>query len=105
MSEHNATDSLVNERRAAQIAADETGSTFINLNRASLDYINTIGEDAAHTYNGPDSPTDNTHLNLWGEKVFGRMVTDLVVRALPELEAVFEKNQTMSDLIWSGQVA
>ncbi|KXJ89177.1 SGNH hydrolase-type esterase domain-containing protein [Microdochium bolleyi] len=104
-SEHNATDSLANERMAAQVAADETGSPFINLNRASLDYINVIGEAAAHVYNGPDSPTDNTHLNSWGEKVFGRMVTDLVTRALPELECVFAKNRTMSDLIWAGQPA
>ncbi|KAH7035787.1 acetylesterase [Microdochium trichocladiopsis] len=104
-SDHNATDSLSNERRAAQVAAEKTGSAFINLNRASLDYVNAIGEQAAHTYNGPDSPTDNTHLNLWGETVFGRMVTDLVTRAVPELEPVFLKNKTMSDLIWSGQAA
>ncbi|KAJ1326825.1 GDSL-type esterase/lipase family protein [Microdochium nivale] len=104
-SANNASDSLANEREAAQTAAKKTGSTFVNLNRASLDYINAIGETIADKYNGPDDPKDKTHLNAWGEEVFGRMVTDLVSRAVPNLEAAFNKNQTMSDLIWAGRPA
>lgn len=100
--EHNATDGLANERRAAGIAAEETDSPFINLSQASLDYINAIGKTAAWTYNGPNSATDRTHLNLWGEVVFGRFVADLVVRELPYLRRFVTKNETMSDLIWNG---
>lgn len=80
-----------------------TGSPIIDLNAASLSYVNTIGEDAAHTYNL--SPKDNTHLNAWGEVVFGRMVADLIIEALPCLEKWIIPNETLSDEIWNGIAA
>ncbi|KAI4592149.1 hypothetical protein KJ359_011476 [Pestalotiopsis sp. 9143b] len=102
-SEHNATDSLHDQRLAAIYAANATGSPIIDLNAASLNYVDTIGEEAAHTYNL--SPDDNTHLNAWGQVVFGRMVSDLIVRALPELESWIVPNETLSNEIWSGIAA
>ncbi|KAM0808467.1 putative SGNH hydrolase-type esterase domain-containing protein [Seiridium cardinale] len=102
-SEHNATDSLHDQRLAAICAANVTGSPIIDLNAASLNYVNTIGEDAAHTYNL--SPGDNTHLDAWGEVVFGRMVADLIVRALPRLDKWIVSNETLSNEIWNGIAA
>ncbi|KAI1850245.1 hypothetical protein JX266_004103 [Neoarthrinium moseri] len=99
-SEHNATDSLHNERLAAIKAANVTGSPIIDLNAASLKYVNTIGEDAAQAYNW--GPTDRTHLNPWGTVVFGRMVADLIVRELPCLESWITPNETLSYQIWNG---
>lgn len=77
-----------------------TNSPIVDLNGASLNYVNTIGEVAAHVYNL--SPSDNTHLNEWGETVFGRMVSDLVIDALPCLKKWIVSNETLSDEIWSG---
>ncbi|KAH6652629.1 SGNH hydrolase-type esterase domain-containing protein [Truncatella angustata] len=103
VSEHNATDSLHNERLAAIYAANVTGSPVVDLNAASLKYVNAIGEDAAHTYNL--SPSDNTHLNSWGEVVFGRLVADLIVGAVPRLEKWIVPNETLSDQIRNGTAA
>ncbi len=33
----------------------------------------------------PNTPLDRTHLNPYGQKVFGRIVADQIVRTLPEL--------------------
>lgn len=99
-SEHNATDSLHNERLAAIEAANQTGSPIIDLNGASLNYVDTIGEEAAQTYNL--SPSDRTHLNDWGTVVFGRMVADLIIRELPYLGSWITPNETLSYEIWNG---
>ncbi|KAI0545322.1 SGNH hydrolase-type esterase domain-containing protein [Xylaria curta] len=102
---HNATDSLHEQRLAAIEAAKATGSTIIDLNAASLAYVNAIGRDASWAYNWGDDKKDMTHLNPWGEVVFGRMVADLVVRARPELEGSIAKNETLSNAIWNNQPA
>ncbi|GAP91871.1 putative carbohydrate esterase family 12 protein [Rosellinia necatrix] len=99
---HNATDSLHNERLAAIAAAAATGSAVVDLNAASLAYVNAIGRDAAWAYNWGDDRKDTTHLNPWGEVVFGRMVADLVIRAEPGLEAWFTPNATLSEAIWNN---
>lgn len=103
-SPHNATDSLHDQRLATIAAAASTNSTVVDLNAASLAYVNAIGKDAAWAYNyaGTGSAADTTHLNPWGEVVFGRMVADLVVRARPEMEGWVRKNETLSEAIWSG---
>jgi lysophospholipase L1-like esterase len=93
---HNATDSLHNERLAAIEAAKETRSTVVDLNAASLAYVDAIGRDASWQYNwGPDKK-DMTHLNPYGEVVFGRMVVDLIIRAKPDLQSWFTPNKTLS---------
>ncbi|KAI1426667.1 SGNH hydrolase-type esterase domain-containing protein [Xylaria sp. FL1777] len=70
---HNATDSLHNERR-----------------------------DAAWTYNWGDDRADMTHLNPYGEVVFGRMVADLIIRAKPDLRRWIMPNETLSYDIWNN---
>ncbi|KAI2472483.1 carbohydrate esterase family 12 protein [Annulohypoxylon bovei var. microspora] len=99
--DHNATDSLHDQRLAAIAAAKATGSTVIDLNEASLKYVDAIGKAAAQTYNYGDG-TDTTHLNPHGGVVFGRVVADLITRAEPCLEKYFTPNKTLSDLIWDN---
>ncbi|KAI1340302.1 carbohydrate esterase family 12 protein [Xylariaceae sp. FL0016] len=99
---HNATDSLHDQRLAALHAADVTESPPLDLNAASLRYVDAIGEDAAWRYNWGANRSDTTHLNGWGTVVFGRMVDDLVARALPCLGRWIRPNETMSYEIWHG---
>lgn len=95
-------DSLHDQRLAAIEAAQQTGSTVIDLNAASIEYVNAIGQAAAYEYNWGDDKKDTTHLNPWGEVVFGRMIADLIVNALPSLEPYITTNATMSDRIGNG---
>ncbi|KAK8017307.1 Rhamnogalacturonan acetylesterase RhgT [Apiospora rasikravindrae] len=78
-SSHHATDTLHNERLATIAAARNTTgtTTLLDLNAASLTYVNRIGRDAAHAYDLKEG--DSTHLNDWGSVVFGRMVADLLL--------------------------
>lgn len=82
---------------------------YIDLNKASTDYVNAIGQTGADTYNwGEDGTTgkDRTHLNPRGEVVFARMVSDLL---LEKYESEFAQwtvaNETLSQLIEEGKVA
>ncbi|KAI1497859.1 SGNH hydrolase-type esterase domain-containing protein [Biscogniauxia marginata] len=100
--DHNATDSLHNERLAAIAAAKATNSTVIDLNAASLKYVNAIGKAAAWEYNWGDDKKDTTHLNDYGTVVFGRIVADLVIREKPYLSSWFTPNETLSYAIWNG---
>jgi lysophospholipase L1-like esterase len=61
-------------------AAVEIKSMFIDLNSASLNYINHLGIGEADKFNwrNPWPETDRTHLNPWGEVVFGRMIADII---------------------------
>ncbi|KAI8944836.1 SGNH hydrolase-type esterase domain-containing protein [Xylaria longipes] len=102
---HDATDSLHDQRLAAIEAAEVTGSAIVDLNAASLAYVDAIGRDASRAYNWGDDRTDTTHLNPWGEIVFGRMVADLIIRAKPDLERWITSNETLSNAIWNNQPA
>ncbi|KAI0466023.1 SGNH hydrolase-type esterase domain-containing protein [Xylaria cf. heliscus] len=102
---HNATDSLHDQRLAAIAAASATGSPLVDLNAASLAYVDAIGRDASWAYNWGDDRKDTTHLNPWGEVVFGRMVADLIIRARPDLGLWITPNETLSDAIWNNQPA
>ncbi|OJJ67146.1 hypothetical protein ASPBRDRAFT_349495 [Aspergillus brasiliensis CBS 101740] len=73
-------------QRAATIdAAKNTDTSYIDLNKASTDYLNSIGPADAYTYNL--APDDHTHLNGEGSKVFGGMVASLIDRDFSELES------------------
>ncbi|KAI9925333.1 hypothetical protein AWENTII_011813 [Aspergillus wentii] len=76
--------SLANETAATITAAKHIGVAYIDLNKASTEYLNSIGPDKAHTYNL--KADDNTHLNVAGSKVFGGMVADLIIRDFPGLK-------------------
>jgi hypothetical protein len=88
----------------------------LDLNAASLAYVDAIGKDAAEKYALKDG--DETHLNAWGSIVFGRMVADLLEGHQPSVSSLrrraedpscFQKwiqaNETMSDEIWKGTAA
>ncbi|KAI1113286.1 GDSL-like Lipase/Acylhydrolase [Nemania sp. NC0429] len=99
-SAHNATDSLHDQRLATISAARSSRTAWLDLNAASLGYVDAIGEDAAHAYNL--NPADNTHLNDWGSVVFGRLVADLLLAKRPDLRRWIAPNETMSALLRKG---
>ncbi|KAI1272259.1 SGNH hydrolase-type esterase domain-containing protein [Xylaria sp. FL0933] len=99
-SNNTAQDSLHDQRLSTIAAAEATNTTYLDLNEASLTYVDAIGEEAAHAYNLV--PDDNTHLNDWGSVVFGRMLADLLLDKKPELAQWIRANETMSELIASG---
>ncbi|KAK8159287.1 putative esterase [Phyllosticta citrichinensis] len=67
---------LAEQRSATLAVARENGVLALDLNEASISYLNAIGEDNAHRYNRVDD--DNTHLNVAGSEVFGNMVSWLM---------------------------
>ncbi|KAJ5407673.1 hypothetical protein N7509_001556 [Penicillium cosmopolitanum] len=77
-------ESLSNETAATITAAHNTRASFINLNKASTDYLNAIGPQNAYTYNL--NADDYTHLNVEGSIVFGGIVAELIGHDFPELE-------------------
>ncbi|KAI8625586.1 SGNH hydrolase-type esterase domain-containing protein [Xylariaceae sp. FL1651] len=102
-SEHNATDSLHDQRLATIAAAEATSVTYLDLNQASLNYVDEVGDKAAQVYdlNG----NDTTHLNAWGSVVFGRMLADLLIEKINDLEQWILPNETLSNEIKNGQPA
>ncbi|KAI0439024.1 SGNH hydrolase-type esterase domain-containing protein [Xylaria telfairii] len=99
-SNNSATDSLHEQRLATISAAEAAGAPYLDLNAASLAYVDAIGADAAHAYNL--GAGDNTHLNAWGSVVFGRIVADLLLEQEPGLEQWIAANETLSELIREG---
>jgi hypothetical protein len=91
------------ERLITIVAAAETDLAYLDLNHASIDYANSIGEEASHEYNLEDG--DNTQLNAHGGIVFGRMVADLIQNKQPCLSKWIQPDPELSDNIWSGQPA
>ncbi|KAL4804165.1 SGNH hydrolase-type esterase domain-containing protein [Aspergillus unguis] len=66
------TDDLANVVELTKQAAEQTGALIADLNAASREYVEAIGEENAHTYNL--SEDDNTHLNEEGAVVFAGIV-------------------------------
>ncbi|KAI2634048.1 SGNH hydrolase-type esterase domain-containing protein [Xylaria nigripes] len=102
-SEHSVSDSLHDQRLVTIAVAEATGATYLDLNQASINYVDAIGEEAAQVYNL--NPEDETHLNDWGSVVFGRMVADLMLEKQGDLTAWIRPNETLSNLIKNGQPA
>ncbi|CAO2653998.1 Nn.00g107310.m01.CDS01 [Neocucurbitaria sp. VM-36] len=97
-------ENLSNERATTIAVAKENNVHFIDLNKASTDYVNAIGESAITPYNLDG--TDRTHLSPWGGVVFARIVSDLLVEKYPiEFEEVTLKNATLSATIKAGKPA
>lgn len=76
--------SLANETISTIIAAHRSHAAYIDLNKASTQYLNAIGPENAFTYNL--KPTDYTHLNLPGSTLFGGIVGELIIRKFDHLE-------------------
>jgi lysophospholipase L1-like esterase len=95
-------ENLADQRALTIEAAEEVDAQHLDLNRASTDYVNAIGEKA---WNYNMEPDDRTHLNAPGQIVFGRMVADLLVEARPDLQRYIKPNKPLSDKIWAGEYA
>ncbi|KAK3326177.1 GDSL-like Lipase/Acylhydrolase [Apodospora peruviana] len=112
-------DSLHSERLATIAAAKESETHYIDLNAASMAYVNALGKDKSQVFNL--DPSDRTHLNDHGGVVFGRMVADLLMGRNQTTKPVagscateedgfpsgclaqwFKPDDKMSDAIWQG---
>ncbi|KAM0229974.1 hypothetical protein ACHAP5_011491 [Fusarium lateritium] len=84
-------------------AAGDVGADYLELNKASTDYVNSIGEADSQYYNL--GPGDRTHLNPPGEIVFGRMVLDLLLKKRDDFSQYFTSNEALSSKIKNGEFA
>ncbi|KAF7586163.1 hypothetical protein BBP40_009338 [Aspergillus hancockii] len=75
--------SLEEQRIATIKAARKTGVSYIDLNKASTQYLNSIGPVNAHTYDLKAG--DSTHLNVAGSQVFGGLVAGLIIKEYSKL--------------------
>lgn len=97
-------ENLSNERAKTIEVATQKSLHYIDLNRASTDYVNAIGGTAADKYNL--AAGDRTHLNAYGGVVFSRIVSDLLVGKYPnEFKDVTMANATLSATIEAGKPA
>lgn len=93
---------VVEDLKEYATATKEVGAkdfiTVVDLNAISTAMLNKMGQDEADKFDAvlhPDATAENpaagktvgdrTHLNPYGQKVFGRIVADQVVRTLVEL--------------------
>ncbi|KAL0954887.1 hypothetical protein HGRIS_003820 [Hohenbuehelia grisea] len=63
------------------LISQQQNTHLLDLHANSIAYCEAIGPDAAHRLNR--LPDDNTHLNVNGTIVFGRMVADLIKASFP----------------------
>ncbi|KAJ7593143.1 SGNH hydrolase [Mycena floridula] len=63
------------------LVAQQQQTHLLDLHATSITYVEAIGPDAAHRLNR--LPDDNTHLNVNGTIVFGRMLADLFSASFP----------------------
>jgi lysophospholipase L1-like esterase len=84
-----------------QKVAEKTNTLTIDLWKTSLNFLQKVGEAEARRFDLADG--DHTHLNAVGRIVFGRMVSDLLVRKVGQpVACVTRKNTTMSAEIDKG---
>ncbi|EMD97335.1 carbohydrate esterase family 12 protein [Bipolaris maydis ATCC 48331] len=102
-------ENLARETALTIDVATSSNLHFIDLNKASTTYVNAIGQAGADTYNwvgNGSTARDRTHLNPWGEVVFGRLVSDLLVEKYAgEFKQWTVGNETLSRLIREGKLA
>lgn len=67
---------LAVEAGATIAVAKSLNAFVVDLNKGSTDYLNAIGQADAAEYNL--TPTDYTHLNVYGQALFGNMVSLLM---------------------------
>ena len=106
---HRVIENLANETAITIDVADAQSLHYIDLNKASTQYVNAIGQTGADRYNWGENGTtgkDRTHLNPWGEVVFARLVSDLLVEKYKgEFKAWTLGNETLSQSIKDGKPA
>ncbi|KAK1974066.1 GDSL-like Lipase/Acylhydrolase [Colletotrichum cereale] len=94
---------LETERLRAIAAAKAVGATYLDLNTASTNYVNAIGNENGHKYDL--SSGDATHLNTAGGVVFGRLVADLLLEKRADLAQFIRENKALSGKLKNGQFA
>ena len=95
-------ENLSNERQTTIDVATAKKVHFIDLNQASTDYVNAIGQTAADAYDL--SAGDRTHLNAKGAVLFSRLVSDLLVEKYPaDFQNVTKSDAQLSALIKAGK--
>jgi len=97
---------LAPQANATIVAAKAVGSLYIDLNRASINYVNAIGATNAATYNLIS--TDFTHLNSAGSVLFGNIVSGLIDKAVGTSQGLDAKkyttpNTTIASAISAGK--
>ncbi|GIJ91250.1 hypothetical protein Asppvi_010215 [Aspergillus pseudoviridinutans] len=90
-------ESLANVVAATKAAAKATNSEYVDLNKASTDYLNSIGAEKAATYNL--SPTDHTHLNNHGMILFGNMMGWLLQTTIADSSKIAPYIHPRSDVV------
>jgi lysophospholipase L1-like esterase len=85
---------------AAKQAASETGADIIDLNAASVKYLNAIGKDKAPTYDLKEG--DSTHLNAQGSVVFGNLVAMLIKKEVPAVSSYIKPVKAVQSALEKG---
>ncbi|KAF7531907.1 hypothetical protein G7054_g8449 [Neopestalotiopsis clavispora] len=98
-------ENLAQDRIYTIAAAEATDTTYLDLNKYSLEYVDAIGNTSAQAYDLNGYGADTTHLNAYGSIVFGRLVADLLLEKLPELDSWFTPNETLSYDLANGIAA
>lgn len=90
------TDTHGEYREVPRRIAQEMNVTFIDLNTATHQWVDSLGDEASRQYFMwvephtlaccPDGKQDNTHLNIEGAKVVAQMAIDALAKAIPELK-------------------
>ncbi|KAG4442702.1 hypothetical protein IFR05_001809 [Cadophora sp. M221] len=93
-------ENLAEQANATISVAKSLRVPYIDLNRASTDYINAVGTPLSDAYNL--SPSDRTHLNPSGELLFGNLVSLLIDDALKEGSKWTRPNSTIASALVSG---
>ncbi|RAL58149.1 hypothetical protein DID88_002353 [Monilinia fructigena] len=99
---------VVKEDLAVQVnatieVAKSIGAFYIDLNRASTDYLNDIGATNAATYNR--IATDFTHLNAAGSVLFGNMVSGLIRNEVGTSSGIDIKTYTKQNATIAADIA
>lgn len=89
--------SLANVVAATIAAAKSTNCEYVDLNKASTDYLNKIGSKNAATYNL--SPKDYTHLNNAGMILFGNMMGWLLQTTIADSSQIARFIHPRSDVV------
>lgn len=94
---------LAVQANATIVAAKAVGALYIDLNRASTNYVNAIGATNAATYNL--DADDFTHLNSAGSVVFGNMVSGLIDKAVGASQGLDIKKYTTPNATIASAIA
>jgi PelA/Pel-15E family pectate lyase len=84
-------DQLVPYVEGARAVAAEKQAPIVDLYAASVEWLNRVGPNVGDTYGivQQDGTLDRTHLSPKGSEVFGGLVADELVRAVPVLAPYF----------------